>query len=353
MSDLRTFLESYLRILNSNGFKGGCGRFCYSKFLAFLQNNNKNHAILVDSKPFDSDLKALNTTMTIEIISRTLPNNINNRDYENKIAENKIADNKIIDNLEPVVILFLTNDNWQKYKYEQSYYKNIVFIGPVAIIGHQWLCNAHYTTSIQFYLPNLTSIGTRMLNGCLINCTELTHLDFRGLSLLESIGWDMFAQSRVEYNVCPVPKLKSIWFNYRENLSQGPLLKQLGFNQVTITGPAHLENIKGQWWLSSNSTRVQLTNLFFGKENWQEWKESQDRDDDLALEKVPIQISKKDIVVDSLSYVTHDGVVCDIEPSKSGRKIVLTGPIRYYEMETIKSYIFNGALYEHSFDIRV
>ena len=345
MSD---FIKRYLSTLQSNGFKGGGGRFCYSKFLVFLQSNNNNHSILVDSKPFDSDLKSLKTTMTIEIVSGALTSNSDNRDYENKIVDNKISDNP-----ESVTVLFLTNDNWHKYRYEQSYYKNIVFIGPVSTIGHQWLCNAHYATSIQFCLPNLTSIGMRMLNGCLINCMELIHLDFRGLPLLESIGWDMFAQSRVEYNVCPVPKLKSIWFNYRENLAQKPLLKQLGFAPVAITGPSHLENIKGQWWLSANSTRVQLTNLFFGKENWQEWKEAQDRDDDLALEKVPIQISKKDIVVNSMSYFTDVGDVCDIESSKCGRKIVLVGPIRYYEMETIKSYIFNGTLYEHSFDIRV
>jgi len=340
MSD---FLECYLSTLNSNGFKGGGGRFCYSKFLAFLKReiNSTQHTILVDSKPIDPFLLTLTSTSTVEIVGN----------------DTKVSGGNIIDNRDSTkqssVIIFLTNDNWQKYKYEQPYYKNIVFIGPVATIGHQWLCNAHYTTSIRFCLPNLTSIGTRMLNGCFINCMEITHLDFRGLPLLESIGWDMFAQSRVEYNVCPVPKLKSIWFNYRENLSQGPLLKELGFAPVAITGPAHLENIKGQWWLSANSTRVQLTNLFFGKENWQEWK--QDHDDDFSLVKAPIQISRKDIVIDSLSlsYVADDGVVCDIEPSKSGRKIALMGPIRYYEMETIKSYIFNGTLYEHSFDIRV
>lgn len=340
---MSVFLESYLSTLklNSNGFKGGGGRFCYSKFLAFLKReiNSTHHTILIDSNPIDPMLPTLAATSTVEIIGN----------------DTKVSGGNIIDNIDSIkqssVVIFLTNDNWQKYDYGQPYYKNIVFIGPVTTIGHQWLCNAHYTASIQFCLPNLTSIGMRMLNGCFINCMEITHLDFRGLLLLEGIGWEMFAKSRVGYNVCPVPKLKSIWFNYRENLSQGPLLKHLGFTQVAFTGPAHLENITGQWWLSANGTRTQLDNLVFGRENWQEWKESQNHEP--VLEKASIQLSPKDIVIDSLSYIADDGVVCDIEPSKSGRKIVLIGPIRYYEMQTIKSYIFNGILYEHSFDVRV
>lgn len=345
MSD---FLKFYLTTLNSNGFKGGSGRFCYSKFLAFLKReiNSTQHTIMVDSKPIDPMLPTLTTTSTVEIVGN----------------DTKVSGGNIIDNRDSTrqssVVIFLTNDNWQQYNYEQPYYKNIVFIGPVTTISHQWLCNAHYTTSIQFCLPNLTSIGMRMLNGCFINCMEITHLDFRGLPLLEGIGWEMFAKSRVEYNVCPVPKLKSIWFNYRENLSQGPLLKQLGFTPVAFTGPAHLEYIKGNcikgyWWFTANGARVQLANLVFGKENWEEWKELQDREHDIVLEKTSIQMSQKDIVIDSMSYTTDEGGVCDIEPSKSGRKIVLIGPIRYYEMETIKSYIFNGTLYEHSFDVRV
>jgi len=344
MSD---FLESYLSSLKSNGFKGGEGRFCYSKFLTFLKKeiNSTQHTILVDSKPFDPMLPTLTATSTVEIVGN-----------DTKVSGGNIIDNR--DNMrQSSVVIFLTNDNWQKYNYEQPYYKNIVFIGPVTTISHQWLCNAHYTTSIQFCLPNLTSIGTRMLNGCLIHCMEITHLDFRGLPQIESIGWEMFAQSHVGYNVCPVPKLKSIWFNYRENLTQKPMLDELGFTPVAFTGPAHLEYIKGQgqgqWWFTANGTRMHLDNLFFRKENWQEWKEAQYRNNDLALEMTPLQISRKDIVIDSLSYITDDGVVCDIEPSKSGRKIVLMGPIRYYEMETIKSYIFNGTLYEHSFDVRV
>jgi hypothetical protein len=340
---MSNFLECYLSTLklNSNGFKGGNGQFCYLKFLAFLKReiNSTHHTILVDSEPIDPFLPTLSATSTVEIVGN----------------DTKVSGGNIIDNRDSMmqsnVVIFLTNDNWQKYNYEQPYYKNIVFIGPVTTIGHQWLCNAHYTTSIQFCLPNLTSIGMRMLNGCFINCMEITHLDFRDLPLLEGIGWEMFAKSRVGYNVCPVPKLKSIWFNYRENLSQGPLLKQLGFTQVTFTGPAHLEYIKGEWWFTANGTRVQLDNLVFGKENWQEWKESHDHNP--VPDKASIQMSPKDIVIDSLSYIADDGVVCDIEPSKSGRKIVLVGPIRYYEMQTIKSYIFNGILYEHSFDIRV
>jgi hypothetical protein len=340
MSD---FLESYLSTLNSNGFKGGEGRFCYSKFLAFLKReiNSTRHTILVDSEPIDPMLSTLTANTTVEIVGN----------------DTKVSGGNIIDNrdsmMQSSVVIFLTNDNVQKYNYEQPYYKNIVFIGPVTTISHQWLCNAHYTMSIRFCLPNLTSIGMRMLNGCFINCMEITHLDFRDLPLLEGIGWEMFAKSRVGYNVCPVPKLKSIKFNYRENLTQKPMLDELGFTPVAFTGPAHLENINGEWWFTANGTRVQLDNLVFGRENWQEWKESQDRGHDLALEKAPIQMSRKDIVIDSISYTTDEGVVCDIEPSKSGRKIVLMGPIRYYEMETIKSYIFNGTLYEHSFDVRV
>ena len=340
MSD---FLESYLSSLKSNGFKGGEGRFCYSKFLTFLKReiNSTQHTILVDSKPFDPMLSTLTANTTVEIVGN----------------DTKVSGGNIIDNRDSMrqssVVIFLTNDNWQKYNYEEPKYTNIVFIGPVSTIYHQWLSNAHYTTSIQFCLPNLTSIGTRMLNGCLIHCMEITHLDFRGLPQIESIGWEMFAQSHVGYNVCPVPKLKSIKFNYRENFAQKPLLEQLGFTPVAFTGPAHLEYIKGQWWFTANSTRMHLDNLFFRKENWQEWKETQDRNNDLALEMTPLQISRKDIVIDSMSYTTDEGVVCDIEPSKSGRKIVLMGPIRYYEMETIKSYIFNGTLYEHSFDVRV
>ena len=255
-------------------------------FVAFLQrhqNNNRSIKILVNQKPLEQTYTQFSAYDTVKIFSKDS------------------------------VIIYLTNQNWGKYDY-YLYYTNIILIGPVETISHQWLSSALNTKLIRFCLPRLATIGTRMLDdGCLDYCKCIQHLDFRDLPSLTSIGSNMFKQSEeLEESVVlesSMPTLKSIVFNYNHELANNLHWLARGFTPVHFSGTGRLDKSDGKWWFTTNDKRIPIDNLFFG-DNWHDWIESY-----------------------------------------SDYKIVLI-PRPDQKVVTITSYMFYGALYEHSFNIQ-
>ena len=272
MSD---FLTKYSEL---EEFNDNSNKFSYFNFVGFLKSqqiSNNSIQILVNQKPLEQTCAHFSAYWTVEIFSKDS------------------------------VIIFLTNENWGKYDY-YAYYTNIILIGPVETITHQWLSSALNTRSIRFCLPRLTTIGVRMLDdGCVDYDKRLQHLDFRGLPNLESIDSNMFKQSEQPASTS-MQTLKSIVFNYNHELANNSPWLTHGFTPVHFTGSGRLDKSDGKWWFTTNDKRVPIDNLFFG-DNWHDWMES----------------------------------YSDVEPCP-GQKLV-----------TIETYMFYGTLYKHSFVIMI